>query len=359
VADQEKRGYEIAVLLNENARKVGRKVKKALSKTYPKVHLYTSKTIEEASVKVRELLHKGYERVICGGGDGTLVSFFSHLKEHIDERRHNKGEEKKPPKIGILSLGTGNGCASSFGATNWKKTIGNIESQHYNLTPLHLIESEGMLFPFAGLGWDAAILNNYIETLRRYEGTKWEKWAKSILGYLYATFVKTVPRELLKYEPIWCKVVNQGNEVYLASQSRGVQPLTIKRGQTLYEGPINAVILGTTEFYGFNLKVLPFARAKPGFMHIRIAHVKVLRAMMKTRTIWKGTAEMDGVYDYLVKDVELSLSRPMPYQIGGDAMGYRSQMRFNISELVVELMDFKEPSGEEETGRAHTTNYMV
>ncbi|HDH97163.1 MAG TPA: hypothetical protein ENF73_05505 [Proteobacteria bacterium] len=345
---QKGHGREIAVLLNENARKVGRRVKKAILKAYPKVHLYTSRTLDEAKAKVRELLHKGYERVMCGGGDGTLVSFFSHMKEHMDEWYRRWGEKMKPPRIGILGLGTGNGCASSFGATNWKGVMSRLEDDDYSLTPLHLIESEGMLFPFAGLGWDAAILNNYIETLKRYEGTRWEKWAKSLIGYLHAVFVKTVPRELFRRDPVWCRVMNRGDEVYLASHRRGIQPLPVGRGQTLYEGPMKIIMVGTTEFYGFNLKVLPFSRAKQGLFQLRIGHVSPVSVLIRIGALWRGTIELDGIYDYLVKDVEITLSRPTPYQVGGDAMGYRTQLRFRTSDLVVELMDFRKPLEERE-----------
>ena len=359
MSPKEDRLKQLAVLLNENARKVGKRVKKKFADTYPKVNLYTSKTLEEARAKVREIVHGGHEKIICGGGDGTLVAFLSHLKEEIDEYKRSHGEDKNPPEIGILSLGTGNGWAYSIGASNWKKTLEKIHSENYTLTPFSLIESEGFLFHFAGFGWDAAVLNNYIEERVKHEGTKWEKWFKSIFGYLYAVFVKTVPREILRYRPIWCKIVNHGDEVYLGSLKRGIVPISVKPGQTLYEGPVNAVLLGTTEFYGFSLKVLPYARSKSGFLHLRIGHVKPMSVILRTSSIWKGRVEMDGIYDYLAKDIEFHFKKPMPFQIGGDAMGYRTHLRAKVSDLIVNIMDFSEPPPEDAIKQLPLVNNLM
>jgi hypothetical protein len=38
--------------------------------------------------------------------------------------------------------------------------------------------------------------------------------------------------------------------------------------------------------------------------------------------------------------VSIRFAKPMPFQVGGDAAGYRSEVRFQIAPESVELVDF-------------------
>jgi hypothetical protein len=42
-----------------------------------------------------------------------------------------------------------------------------------------------------------------------------------------------------------------------------------------------------------------------------------------------------------VQDVQVTFSRPLEFQVGGDAMGKRHQVRMRIADESVEIVDFK------------------
>ena len=56
--------------------------------------------------------------------------------------------------------------------------------------------------------------------------------------------------------------------------------------------------------------------------------------------MWSGTWFPEGLHDYLVKDATIRFSRPMPFQIAGDAEGYREEVHFQVAPEPIEVVDF-------------------
>ena len=55
--------------------------------------------------------------------------------------------------------------------------------------------------------------------------------------------------------------------------------------------------------------------------------------------LWRGT-RVPGMHDFFVTALRISLSRPMPFQIGGDAVGAREQMDFTLAHETVDVLDW-------------------
>lgn len=343
--------HELAVLLNANAKRVSSRLRRLLERLLPQLQLYSARSLDEARRQVREALDAGYQRIVCGGGDGTVVQVLNLIREYIDEKNaqlHSAGAGVKQkfdqitwPKIGILKLGTGNGWAGEVGSRKALRDLRQLErdpdlpTQSYNL-----VEAEGRLFHFSGLGYDAAILNDYFAFKQRFGHGPLAFWFKSLGGYLTSIGLKTAPQHLFRRSPR-VRVTCSGGEVYEVNHSRGARPLEVAPGDVLFDGPVNIIGAATTQSYGWGLRAFPFARQLPGFFNFRLVSAGVLEIISHVPSIWRGTYEAPSFRDFLAQDVTLEFDRPVPYQVGGDSMGYRERVRYQISPTSVDVYDLQ------------------
>ena len=124
---------DLAILLNENAKRVSKRLRDSFERLAPRVPMYSSRTIDEARAQIREALDRGCKRIVCGGGDGTLVHALNHIREYVNEQNarfqefsaemRGKFEQVRWPQIGILKLGTGNGWAHEVGSRKPAATL--------------------------------------------------------------------------------------------------------------------------------------------------------------------------------------------------------------------------------------------
>jgi len=328
---------DFAVLLNDNARKVSSKVMRKVADIIPKTHLYYTRTVDEATVVLEDLVKKRVQTLFCGGGDGTLVHMLSNLKKIIDDLSHRDHIIYNPPKIVPLKLGTGNGMAGFLGIKKGLEPLWNyISAARARLTRFNLIEFEDKVCHFAGLGWDAAILNDYILFKQKFSMGLAKHWMNGLGGYLTSLFFKTVPEQVLRRNRPSLKVLTEG-PVYEISTNKPPKLIEPPNG-ILYEGPCNVAGVATVPEYGFRLKAFPFARTKEGFMNLRIVKAGVLELLVNWRPIWMGKWESNNLKDYLAQKVEMVFDRPMPLQIGGDALGYMDRVNFAVSGFSVDVI---------------------
>ena len=171
-------GKEFAVILNENAKRVTRRLLTAAQEFGPRIALYSSRTKEEAYQILRELMDKGVRRIISGGGDGTFVTLVSQAKRLLEEQNQRlqmMGRSARQelarislPEFGILKLGTGNSFAPLLGIQKGLAPVRMLaRGENFETRNVRLIEAEDQCFTFCGLGWDARILNDYVWLKKR------------------------------------------------------------------------------------------------------------------------------------------------------------------------------------------------
>jgi diacylglycerol kinase family enzyme len=355
-----------AVLLNINARGVNNKVRKAISRLVSQENLFISSSEAEADAHAEQIIKRRYEGVFSGGGDGSLIVLINMLWKHVirlnreaAEGAHGrlgnaraKGAAFVPyrfPMLGILKLGTGNGWAGVVGS---KKGVRQLEHAltggELSFTPFDLIESEGKRFHFSGMGLDAALLNDYIQFKKlgvRYPALK--KYVGTLPGYLASIVTQTIPRELVKQvfpsNRVNIKVINRGPKVFRIEAGGRPVPMRFGRNDMIFSGPAYIVGVATTPNYGFNLKAFPYAMTMPGMMNLRIVQAGILELILNAGLIWEGLYPGPRFHDFLLSDVEIFTSAPMPLQIGGDAEGVREYMRYGIVPEAVKVFDFSMP----------------
>ncbi len=321
-----------AVVLNKNAKKVTDDVTQLSSEIVPPEDLFLSDSAEDSEAIARTLVERGYETVFSGGGDGTVMHLINQLARYPLE---------KQPAIGILKLGTGNAMARMVSSGN---VVGDLRTFIQSATreemPLSLVETEGIRCPFAGVGVDAAILNDYRFAKDNWGSSVLKPVVQSVGGYFLAFFARTVPRmasDALLRDRTQIRVIVEEGEArqILAGGEPGESFAT---GSLLFEGPLTAVMAGTVPFYGYGMKILPYATMDPERMHLRVTDMSAAKALSILPSIWSGEASDEKLYDFLVKTVRIELSKEQPFQIGGDAAGHRTKVIFRTIPKCVRLL---------------------
>src|SRR6185369_6431037 len=104
----------VAVVVNGRAKNVTAEVISTLDRILEGSDLFVSRRIEDAREIAQTLVHRGYDTVLTGGGDGT----FTVMVTEVVREARKKGATL--PRFGLLKLGTGNALAWVVGARDLK-----------------------------------------------------------------------------------------------------------------------------------------------------------------------------------------------------------------------------------------------
>jgi diacylglycerol kinase family enzyme len=331
-------GAEVAVLLNANAKQVNAEVRRALSRVVPGEHLFLSRCQDDAIRIAEEVIVRRYGTVFTGGGDGTFVAWVNRILESAERRA------ARPPRFGVLALGTGNAVAEAVGATP-RRHAQDLErflrGDIGGVRRLDLLTCAGRRTPFAGVGIDAAVVNDYYWIRDRLSGTPLRKLGLGAPGYGLAVALRSAPRYLLERRPAYCEIVNVGRPAWRLDARGARIGRPIAHGELLYAGPCMMAAASTVPYYGLGLRAFPFADRAPGMMQLRVAtSIGVPTVLMHLPSIWSGEFAHEGLLDFHADRVSLRFERPMPLQVGGDAEGWRDELTFSMAANPVEIVDF-------------------
>jgi diacylglycerol kinase family enzyme len=348
----------VAVLLNANARAVSEGLRRELENFVPPEDLFYSRTFDDARTIARTVLERGYNTVLTGGGDGTFVGYVNCLFDEANRWRHQvtmRGAAlqlaalpARLPKFGVLKLGTGNAVAEFSGSS--ARRVGVVEDilrtrsgEVFSARELHLLECEGKRAPFAGLGIDAAVLNDYVRVKESLSEGKLRFVGVGGLGYFWAIAGRTIPSYVFQRSIPNVEVVNLGAPAQQIGPDGKPIGRDIQRGEVLYRGPCRVAAAGTVPCYGFGFRVFPFALKSPGRFQLRLSAMGVAKILAHLPRIWRGQTPRTGMLDFTCEKVQITFDREMPLQIGGDAEGYRKKIVLGMSERSLELLDFTRP----------------
>lgn len=346
----------VAVLLNANARAVDEKVRQEIARFVPEQDVYYSRTFDEAREIVSTVLEKGYTTLLTGGGDGTFVGYVSELFARLESEEdafvgrdgavRRLRMRRELPKFGVLRLGTGNSLAGLTGASSG--SVGVVEdilrARSGDVGPLrtlNLIEHEGKVAPFAGVGLDAKVLNDYVAVKKTFAGTPFAGLGTGHLGYFLAVAGRSIPSVVMQRQVPKVRIVNEGAPaVQVAPDGRAVGK-PIATGEVIYEGDCRMAACGTVPHYGYGLTMFPHALKAPGKMQLRVTAMSVSEILGHLPQIWKGRTPTSAILDFHADKVRFEFDRDMPLQVGGDAEGYRRVVSLAVDPRPVQMLDFK------------------
>jgi len=328
----------VAVLLNANARAVTTGVRSALASVVPDDHLYFSRTPDDASRIAEEVVARRFGTVFTGGGDGTFVAWVNRILESAERLA------ARPPLFGVLALGTGNAVAEMVGARPRRHAhdlARYLRGETAGVRRLDLLTCEGRRTPFAGVGIDAAVLNDYHWLRGRLAGTPLRRLGVGAAGYGLAVALRSAPRALLARRAAYCEIVNTGRPAWRLDGSGERIGRPIGHGELLHAGPCMLAAASTVPYYGLGLRAFPFAQRSEGMMQLRVAsRIDVSTLLLNLPRIWSGEFAHEGLLDFHVDRVSLRFDRRMPLQVGGDAEGWREEVTFGMAANPVQIVDF-------------------
>lgn len=330
----------VAVVVNGNAKQVTDDLVDILDQIVQSGDLFVSRSLEEGDEIARTIARRGYPTVLTAGGDGTFVQMVTKIT------REARRLEVRAPRFGLLRLGTGNALAWVLGAKNPKHRgviadLGRLRTEGGSRA-MRLLDVEGTLTPFAGLGIDAIALADYTAmkvALAKRKVTR--PIASGGAAYLLAIVGKTMPTYLLRPHPR-VKIVNEGEPVSrLGQDGEPIQELA--RGEVLYEGPSRMVAMSTIPYWGFGARIFPFADDREDRFSLRVVDINSFQVAYHIRDIWKGTYRSDTVHDFLCERISIHFEDPMPLQIGGDSVGERTTVHARLAPEPIQVVDYYAP----------------
>ncbi len=304
-----------------------------IARALPGASVRLTRTIPEIESWLRSL--KEPRCVLAAGGDGTAVAMVNALNRVVP------AGQAFPP-VGVLPLGTGNAWAHSTGG---HKLDASLRLLMRAASPLPtrrfgLVDCEGTLTHFCGVGWDAQILDDYRAQVSAAKGPG-RPLAKSAWGYLSAMLFRTVPKTMIYGRP-HVTIENLGDEVYTMTADRKLLKLAgVGHGSVLYEGLASVAGAATCPEFGYGFRAYPFAERLPGKLNVRVYDRDAPGAVTDIPKLWRGMHPLRGMHDWFVTAVRMTLSRPMPLQIGGDAVGLRQSIEFRASPRHVDMLDWR------------------
>ncbi len=324
-------GKGLYIVVNANAKRGGRRIAVQIARALPGATVRLTKSLGELEGWLRTIQEP--RCILSAGGDGSAVALLNALDRVVP-----KGAPFPP--VGALPLGTGNAWAHALGARKLDSCVKAL-GRHAGPMPTKrygLFTCDGTLTFFGGCGWDAQILDDYRQQL---EASPSSRIAKSVGGYVTAMFLRTVPKTVLHGRP-HVIIENLGDEVFTVDEAGKVQRLEgVKRGTILYEGMASVAGAATCPEFGYGFRAYPFAERMLGYMNVRIYDVKAHTAIRDIPKLWKGEHPLRGMHDWFAKEVRMTFSRPMPLQIGGEAIGSRQTVEYKSSDRMVDALDWR------------------
>jgi diacylglycerol kinase family enzyme len=329
-------GAGLAILVNRNAKRGGRRVAAQIARTLPGASVRLTRTEGEIDAWLARLANAPSTRgIFAAGGDGTVVALVNALARSTPP-------DQELPTAGILPLGTGNGWAHALGAPKLHRCLALLAAASGPLPTRRcsLVEVEGTLAHFAGSGWDAMILDDYRRQVEQSRGPG-RTLSKTMYGYVSAALLRTTPKVALYGNP-HVAVENLGPVVYTVDRDgKPREARELGPGAVLYDGPVGTASVGTCPEFGYRFKAFPFAERIPGFMNVRVYAREALHAVTSIPRLWSGAYPLDGMHDWLATHVRMTFSRPVPLQVGGDAHGMRRSIEYRTAARGIRMVDWR------------------
>ena len=332
-----KRG-RVAVVLNGNARQVTDQLVESFDQVVRSGDLFLSKSLDEAKGIAHEIVDADYSVVLTGGGDGTFVQMVTSITKEA------KARGQCPPSFGLLKLGTGNSLAWALGAgTSREGVIADLErlSQQSTHRDFRLIEVQDLLTPFAGAGFDALGLQHFHEVRALVRHLPFiGKRATGAVSYAISIPTRTIP-ELAIRPQMRVRIVNRGSDITKLDRNGRPTDHRIPNGEVVFEGACIAALVSTIPYWGFGVKVFPFAENRPADRFcLRVVATHPLHVAAHMLSVWKGTYRHDDLLDFYADDVELEFDERTAIEIGGDPAEMTRSMRAHLHPDPIRLIDY-------------------
>ena len=317
------------VVLNANAGRVTPRLARSVRRVVGRDHVFLTESTDHAQEVLELCVEREYQTIFAGGGDGTIVDTINTLDQH-------SSTGTRVPAVGVLRLGTGNAIARWLGSgRNPIRDIATYAAGDvHKSVPLRMVQCEGTLFPFGGVGYDAAVLNDYYALKNRFAHTALKGLCSGFTGYLLAGLGVTVPHYMRRPAPE-VTVINLGRPAWRIGPDGKEAGEPIPTGGVLYRGPATFLGTSTSPVIGYGLRFFPYASERSGRFQLRILNISALESAWFLPAAARGTFQHPRLHDFYADRVRVLVDEAMPFQLGGDPKGYRNELVFELADRPV------------------------
>ncbi len=323
-----------AVLLNARAKGWTGKLHGDIQRFVTSQDLFLTDDFRQAEHTVDKLLVDDYDAIFTGGGDGTICYLMSAIEERIDKGAIERDEA---PPVGVLRMGTGNAIATFLGAGPVTEDLRALRAgAPLVVHEVDMLKGPEGLFPFAGVGTDAEVLNDYEWLKDVVRDTAVENYATGMGGYVASLVSRTIPKAMRR-KPVDVRITNTGDQAFSIDQS-GTVLQTHGKGDILFEGKTTVCGTSTIPYWGFKIRMFPHATKRAGFAQLRCYNGSVPWMLSHLHKFWKGEFPAKDMRDFLINSARIEVSgRSMPYQVAGDGAGYERTIEWSVAPHPVRL----------------------
>ena len=130
-------------------------------------------------------------------------------------------------------------------------------------------------------------------------------------GVSYAISIPTLTIPQLAIRPrMEVRIVNRGAAERLDQNGRLFGP-PVEEGEVIFEGACIAALVSTIPYWGFGVRVFPFADNRPADRFcLRVVATSPLHVAAHMLSVWKGTYRDENLIDVYAEDVEFEFDKP-------------------------------------------------
>jgi diacylglycerol kinase family enzyme len=295
----------VAVMLNRSAQGVTARRLRWFAAHVPADDLFVTQGDSRAAVA--QIVRRGYDVVCAGGGDGTFMRIAGELLALAPAQL---------PALMPLRLGTGNAIhdvarASPPTRRGLARDLAHAADPRARIAPIRLLDVDGVLTQFAGVGLDADWADDYARLIKRRVGHgPLLPLVRGVPGYALTAITRTIPR-LLRRPFVAVRVTAPDGARDLATGRRIVG--------ALFDGPATMVSASTVGSYSAGFRYFQHAEALGDAFEVKIARATPARVLRHARRVLAGAAS-DLVLDFATAHLRVELATPAPYHVGGDVL---------------------------------------
>ena len=329
-----------AVVLNGNAKRVGPRLISNFRQLIPERDLFISTSMDEARAITAHLVEAGYERIMSGGGDGTFVQVVNDVVDRVRAENLARPNDRPRdyPQIGLLRLGTGNAVAGLTGASRPTRDLMRLRDGRVGPPiPVDMVVAEGRRFPFAGLGYDGELLNDYLWLKERIDNPILKRLFHSVAGYFVALGLKTIPRHV------------RGRGISTTMRITALEPawyMDPLNGDEPVEHPAGIMPEGAARWLRRSALFMVTASAS---FHSPVKSQNLSRCVRRERVHAVANIGVPGRGSYRNPQgcltsrsrIRIESDAPLPYQVGGDGAGWRTEVEFAVDDLPIPLVNMR------------------
>ncbi|HET9623056.1 MAG TPA: diacylglycerol kinase family protein [Kofleriaceae bacterium] len=317
-------------LVNRNARRARSGAADRLARAAPgQVRLTGS--LDEARAVIRDEVGRGVDLVVFAGGDGTVVMGLAMLAEAC------RGHARPEPAVGVLRLGAGNAIADAVGATSDPAAdLARLVRGDGAWRAAPMIDVLGVRAPFVGVGVDAQLLEDQRAVGDVIDRVPGGRFVGGAARYALSVALRSVPRFARGDRPH--AVVRNAGAPAIEMARTGPTGAHHAAGAVLWQGACTLIAGATIPYFGFGLKMFPFADARPDRFHLRCGDAGLLEIVRNTPAAFRGTYFSRHVRDFLCDRVVIELDRASPVEAGGELLGTHPRIDLGLAAPVTFAM---------------------